>query len=331
MNNGINKYIKMLLEQNKTEVLAIALNLKLFNYLEKKDVNLELLVKHLNSHTKNTNILLEALVMIDLVYKENGFYKNTKITKKHFVYDTPTYCGDVFLHRNEMLNNGRKIMSKLIIQGSENISMAKQPNKWANASKKFLKQEQSNLISKNVVEIVRNLKEFTKMTKILDLGCASGVLGLEIVKSHPTVKGVLFDFPDVTNIVSKHIQEYGLEKRVSVLSGDIQYDNIGIDYDLIWCSNIFYFLDNKEETLKKIYKALNPNGILISAHVEIGEEPKEYEDSFFYFLGLNLQGKEILKPMELTNSLENTGFRTITSYTSSNFPMTPTQIHIAKK
>ena len=73
MNNGINKYIKMLLEQNKTEVLAIALNLKLFNYLEKKDVNLELLVKHLNSHTKNTNILLEALVMIDLVYKENGF------------------------------------------------------------------------------------------------------------------------------------------------------------------------------------------------------------------------------------------------------------------
>lgn len=331
MENGINRYIKMLLEQNKTEVLAIALQLKLFNYLEKENMSLELLVKELDTHAKNTNTLLEALAMIDLIYKKDDFYKNTDVTKKYFIHATSTYCGDVFLHRNSMLNHGRKAMSSLVSEGAKDVAMAKNPKKWATASRRFLKQEQTNLISQSVVEIVKNLKEYPKMTKVLDLGCASGVLGLEIVKSHPTMKGVLFDFPDVTDIVSTHIKEYGLEERVSILSGDIQNDDIGSGYDLIWCSNIFYFLDNKTDVLEKIYKALNPNGILVSAHVEVGEDAQEYEDSFFYFLGLNFQGRTIFKPMELSNILEDTGFRTINSYTTSDFPMTPTQIHIAKK
>ena len=70
MQNGINRYIKILLEQTKAEVLAIALNLKLFDYLEKDIMNLDLLVKELSTHSKNTNTLLEALFMIDLIYKK---------------------------------------------------------------------------------------------------------------------------------------------------------------------------------------------------------------------------------------------------------------------
>ncbi|NQY53890.1 MAG: methyltransferase domain-containing protein [Campylobacteraceae bacterium] len=331
MQNGINRYIKILLEQNKAEVLAIALNLKLFDYLEKDIMNLDLLVKELSTHSKNTNTLLEALFMIDLIYKKDGFYKNTEITKKYFISYLSTYCGNVFLHRKDMLNHGRKAMAELVSNGPEDVTMTKSPKKWASVSKKFLKQEQTTLISQSVVKIVKSLKEYPNMTKILDLGCASGVLGLEIVKSQPNIKAVLFDFPDVTSLIPSHIDEYNLANRVSILSGDMQNDDIGSNYDLIWCSNIFYFLDNKTDLIKKIYKALSPNGILISAHVEIGDEVKVYEDSLFYFLGLNLQGRTMFKPMELSTIFEDIGFRNINSYTTSSFPMTPTQIHIAKK
>lgn len=331
MKNGINKYLKMLLEQNKTEVLGIALNLQLFDYLEKKNMNLEILANKLKIDKRNTNILLEALSMIDLVDKKDGFYENTPVARIYFVHGIDTYCGDVFLHRKEMLNHGRKAMLNLITKGSQDIAMTKNPKKWATASKQFLKQEQKNLIAHQAVDIVNNIKEFPKMEKMLDLGCASGILGLEIIKSHPTIKGILFDFPDVTDITNKYIEEYNLKDRVSVLSGNIQDDDIGGEYDLIWCSNIFYFLDNYTDTIKKIYNALNPNGILVSAHVEITDVSKNYEDSFFYFLGLNLQGRKIFKPMEISNTLETVGFKSINSYTITNLPMTPTQIHIAKK
>lgn len=331
MKTGINKYLKMLLEQNKTEVLGIALDLKLFDYLEKEDASLKGLCAEINTNIKNTYTLLKALVMLELVYKDEEFFKNTNLTKKYFVNASQEYCGDVFLHRKEMLDHGRKAMSKLILDGAKDIAMAKSPKKWATASKRFLKQEQSNLISKSVVQIIKSLKEFPCMTKILDLGCASGILGLEIVKSHPNMEGVLFDFPDVMEITSTHIKEYSLENRVSILSGNIQNDYIGEGYDLIWCSNVFYFLEDKKSVFRKIFEALKPGGILISAHVEVGDDFEEYGDSFFYFLGLNLQGRNILSPMELSNSFENIGFRYINSYTSYEFPMTPTQIHIVKK
>ncbi len=332
MENGINKYLKMLLEQNKTEVLAIALKLKLFMFLEKKNMSLSVLVKELETDSKNTKILLESLVMIGLISKDNkDFYKNEKITKDYFLYGLDSYCGDVFMHRKEMLTNGRKAMNELVLKGDKDIAKTKIPQKWASVSKNFLKQEQKNLLSKDVVSIVKDLKNFDSMEKILDLGCSSGVLGLEIAKANKNIQAVLFDFPLVTNTALESIKEYGLENRVSVLSGNIQTDDIGSNYDLIWCSNIFYFLDNKDEVIKKIYKALKPNGILLSAHVEIGEEINEYEDSFFYFLGLNLQGRQILKPNELSNIFEETGFKSINSFKTSVFPMTNTQIHIAKK
>lgn len=295
-------------------------------------MNLDLLINTLKTDKKNTKILLEALLILDLIYKDkNTFYKNTQITKDYFLYYSNTYCGDVFLHRKEMLKNGVNSMKDLVINGEKDIRKSKNPEKWADVSKKFLEQEQKNLLKEYVLNIVKNLKEYPNIKNMLDLGCSAGILGLEIVKSHQNMKGVLFDFPLVTNTALDNIKEYSLESRVSILNGNIQNDDLGGPYDLIWCSNVFYFLDNKEEVIKKIYKALSPKGVLISAHVEIGERSKEYEDSFFYFLSLNLQGRKILKPMELSKTFEAIGFNKINSFTSSDFPMTETQIHIVRK
>ncbi|WP_419773718.1 methyltransferase [Halarcobacter sp.] len=331
MNIGINKYLTMLLEQNKVEVLSIALKLKLFMYLEEENMDFEKLLSYLNTNKDNTQILLEALSMMDLIKKEKGFYINSPLAKKYFVYNTSSYCGDVFLHRKELSTHSRKAMLKLISEGSAKQALAKNSKLWANASKKSLKQEQKNLISKTVLKIVQEIQDFPKMKKMLDLGCSSGVLGLEIINKYPNLSGVLFDFPDLAEVVKEHISEYNLDNRVKFVGGDIQNDEIGSNYDFIWCSNIFYFFENKDEVLEKIYKALNPNGILISAHVEIGEEKEQYEDSFFYFLGLKLQGRTTFKPMHLSQAFEKVGFRNINSYTTKQFPLTKTQIHIVRK
>ena len=208
---------------------------------------------------------------------------------------------------------------------------SKHPQRWANAAKKILKQEQKNLISPVAVNIVKNLKEFKNMNKALDLGCSSGIIGLEIIKEHPTMKGVLFDYKEVIEVANEHIKEYELEKIVTTLSGDIEFDDIGSGYDLIWCSNIFYFFKDKKEVIQKIYNALSPNGILVSAHVEIDNNNMLDKISYFYFLFLNMQERNKLEPMELSNIFEDVGFRSINSYTNHDMPMTPFQIHIAKK
>lgn len=330
MENSINKYFNMLLVGHKIETISIAIKLKLFTFIEKEDLEARFLASKLNCDLENTKILLDALVMLNLIYRENKIYKNEKISKKYFVSTSLNYSGDIFLHKKEMLTIAQNSLEGFIKGGKNILTDMKHEKKWADSAKKNLKQEQKSLVCEAVVSLVNNLKEFPKMKKILDLGCSSGILGLEIVKSHPSLCATLFDYKEVTDIAKENIIEYKLENRAKILSGDIQEDDIGQGYDLIWCSNIFYFLKNKEEVIKKIYNALNPNGILVSSHVEIDKRNKTHEDNFFYFLSLSLQGRDVLKPIELSYVFEEVGFRSINSYTTFEL-LTPTQIYIVKK
>jgi len=331
MQNNINKYLNMLLVQQETELLGIALDLKIFKLLESASYTAHSLAKKLESDDHNTKVLLDGLVFMDLLELNNEVYTNTDISKQFFVYDSVQYCGDVYLNRKEILNNARKMIATLVKNGCGKMLDSKHPKRWAIAAQGSLKQEQKNLISPVATTIVKNLKEFKNINKILDLGCSSGIIGLEIIKSHPTMQGVLFDYKEVAEVAKEHIKEYNLEKRVTTLSGDIEIDDIGNGYDLIWCSNIFYFFKNKKEMIQKIYDALSPNGILVSAHVEIDNNNIQDKVSYFYFLFLDMQKRNKLEPMELSNIFEDVGFRSINSYTNYDMPMTPFQIHIAKK
>lgn len=331
MQNNINKYLNMLLVQQETELLGIALDLKIFQLLESSSHTAHSLAKKLESDDHNTKVLLDGLVFMDLLELNDKIYTNTGIVKQFFVYNSSQYCGDVYLNRKEILDSARKMIASLVKNGCGKMLDSKHPKRWADAAKGSLKQEQKNFISVVATNIVKNLKEFKSINKMLDLGCSSGVIGLEIIKSHPTMQGVLFDYKEVTEVAQEHIKEYGLENRVTTLCGDIELDDIGSGYDLIWCSNIFYFFKNKIEVIQKIYDALSPNGILVSAHVEIDNNNIQDKISYFYFLFLDMQKRNKLEPMELSNIFEEIGFKGINSYTNYDMPMTPFQIHIAKK
>ncbi|MDN5105385.1 class I SAM-dependent methyltransferase [Aliarcobacter butzleri] len=327
---NINDYLSLLLAQQKTEILELALELKIFKLIEENINTIFIISSKININAHKTKILLDSLVFMELLEINQDKYLNTKFAKEAFIYGASSYCGDIFLHRKQLTENGKKMMKSMFEEKKE-LEEIKIAKRWADASKKFLKQEQKNLIAPMAVDIIKNLKEFSSLNKMLDLGCSSGVIGLEITKNHPNIKTTLFDYEEVTNITKEHINEYNLQNRVFVLSGDIEKNDIGKNYDLIWCSNIFYFFKDKKKVIKKIYDALNPNGILVSCHVEIDTKNSLDENSFFYFLSLNLQGKNILKPMELSDIFEEVGFKSINSYTTYKTPMTPSQIHICKK
>lgn len=324
---SINDFLSLLLINQKIEILELALKLRIFEKIE-KGINTKLnLASKLKVKTNKLEVLLEALIFMDLIKKNKNIYSNNSFSKKYLVFSNSSYCGDIFIHRKKMLNNANKL--KNLLFGRSNIKEEK--NLWAKASKKSLKQEQKQFMAPLALEIIKNLKDFSKINKVLDLACSSGIVGLELAKKYPHLELTFFDYEEVTRVVKEHIKEYKLKNKVKILSGDVQKDEIGEAYDLIWCSNLFYFLENKEEVIKKIYKSLNQNGIFISCHVEIDSNNSLDENSFFYFLSLNMQGKNILKPMELSNIFEKFSFKSVSSYTSNKTLMSKSQIHICRK
>ena len=114
-------------------------------------------------------------------------------------------------------------------------------------------------------ELVAGLPEFLGFKKMLDLGGGPGIFCMAMVGKHPSMKGVVFDREPVTMIAAKYISEAGMGSRVRVLPGDFTKDSIGTGYDFIWAASTLNFAGNQLKLVtKKIYEALNPNGVFIS-------------------------------------------------------------------
>lgn len=328
MENRIDDYFKMFISSIKIQCLAEALKLNIFDLLY-ADKGMDEIVRNLNLDKNNLKILLDGLVFMGLLKHKNNTYELTKISNEYFLSKSPMYVGDMYLQRYVMTKNGNKLIEKFL----QNTKVKMPQNKekiWAMASSKSIKQEQA-LRKEFVTNMLLGLKIFPKSGKILDLGCSSGLMILDTIKDYPNLELVLFDYNEVIKTTKENIKNCNFKDRVSTISGDINKDDIGENYDLIWCSHVIYFLDKKEEILKKIYKALKPNGIFVSYHSEIDTNDIKYKDNFFYFLYLAMQNRQLLKPLELVYALEDMDFKSIVSFENPNDLVSSSQITIARK
>lgn len=93
------------------------------------------------------------------------------------------------------------------------------------------------------------------------------------------MKGNIFDLPQMPKTIENCIQEYGLEDRIEIISGDYINDYIGEGYDFIMSIGSLNFAKEKMDIIiKKIFAALNPGGVFMCISDGITHEntgPKE--------------------------------------------------------
>jgi O-methyltransferase domain/Dimerisation domain len=61
---------------------------------------------------------------------------------------------------------------------------------------------------------------FSTINRLVDIGGGDGSLIVAILRANPTMTGVLFDLPHVTEKAKQRIAEAGLESRCEIVSGD---------------------------------------------------------------------------------------------------------------
>jgi SAM-dependent methyltransferase len=106
--------------------------------------------------------------------------------------------------------------------------------------------------------------DFSKATKIVDVGGGHGRMICEILKSNPGMQGILFDLPHAFQGGQNTVELAGLVDRCEVVSGDF-FVSLPAGSDLYLLSRVIHDWDDEKAVaiLKIVRRAIAPDGRLI--------------------------------------------------------------------
>ncbi|TAL66834.1 MAG: class I SAM-dependent methyltransferase [Bacteroidetes bacterium] len=145
---------------------------------------------------------------------------------------------------------------------------------WNRIANKFDKLEQKD--KPTYTNIIKRTKRYLNDSDIvLDLGCGTGLISLEIAGNVRMVHGV-----DISTKMIEVSNRKAIERKIQNIENVCStiFDNrykIG-SFDIIFAFYILHLLDEPQMVLNRIFELLKPNGFFISAIPCLGEKPILY-------------------------------------------------------
>lgn len=297
-----------------TRLVNSAMELDVFSHLSEK-TTAAALAQRLGWNPENTSYLLCALTSIGFIEKDGSFFKNTPQAEQYLVKGRPEYLGGFLLFYGRNEGTTPMDVPLLVREGPQPMAQMEQQLDFSQYSK-TLREAQAGYRQQELLKIVRALPENNSIQKVLDAGCATGLLGLAVIGDAPSRTGVLFDqLPKP--LIQESVDCAGLTDRVEVISGNFMSDDIGSGYDLILAVSIMLFAKgNMEALLKKFYDALNPGGVLLVISEGIAQDKTGPWDMVLGYLPYYLHGMDmgVLKD-EVAEAAKRAGFTRFEKHT----------------
>jgi cyclopropane fatty-acyl-phospholipid synthase-like methyltransferase len=113
-------------------------------------------------------------------------------------------------------------------------------------------------------EVIDHL-DLSGVSRMLDLGGASGSYAVQFAHRWPELSVTVFDLPDVLRFADENRRAEGLGDRVALAPGDYHEDPIGGPWDLVFLSDVLHqeTVEGAESLLRTIHEALAPGGRLV--------------------------------------------------------------------
>ncbi|REJ81932.1 MAG: methyltransferase [Bacteroidetes bacterium] len=282
-----------------SKILLSAIHFNLFTLLaEKKKLSAAEIKSRLELNCSDRHLydFLDSLFVLGFLSREgkmkNAQYSNGPDTNFFLDKKKPSYIGGLL----EMLNNrlygfwgnledGLKtgLPQNEIKDGSDH------PFTAIYRSQEKLQEfmdAMSGIQTANFMALAEKF-DFSKCSKLVDIGGASGMLSILIAKHHPHMKCISFDLPAVEAVAKATIHRFNLTDRVKTQSGDFFKDEIP-EADVITMGNILHDWNEEKKIflMTRAYNSLNEGGAFIAIENIIDDDRKE--NLFGMMMSLNM-------------------------------------------
>jgi len=237
-----------------SRVILTALELDVFTALGNGCDACEL-AKRISSDARATELLLNALVSLGLLQKQNGTFSNTAPAARFLADGSPDSARQAQLHTANMWKRW-STLTESVKTGSP-------------APRNCDERDVNSFIAamdhsaRGRVRAITQAIGVNGTRRMLDLGGGSGAYSIAFAKTAPELHSEIIDMADVAPIAQKHIADAGLSDRITVRGGDmLTVDLPAQSYDFVLLSSICHMFSPEENRalFARARAALAPKG-----------------------------------------------------------------------
>jgi predicted O-methyltransferase YrrM len=245
----------------ETKILLTAVRLDIFSALAGKRKTGREIAARIGAHEPSLHLLLNALVAMRLLTKEEDTYGNSSVAEKHLVRHSAHFIGHLLLLHDAEWENWAKL-EHTIRTGQRSVDrhvFETDPELGSNVLAVL-----HRIGQQSGPDLARRL-QLTGAVRLLDLGGGAGTNAIAFCQVYPGLTATVFDLPATLRLAEKTIKEAGLESRISVLSGNFNQDPLGGPYDLVLMSDVLHYqtFETNEGLVRKVAAHLAPGGRLV--------------------------------------------------------------------
>lgn len=275
-----------------SKALLSAVEMGVFTELARGPESFESLSGRLGLHPRSARDFLDVLVALGFLARDGDRYANTPETDLFLDRRKPSYVGGMlemanhrlypfWAHLTEALRTGQP-QNELKTGGPGLFEVL-----YADPArlKEFLAAMTG--VSRGANLAIARVFPWKDHRMFVDVGTAQGDLASQIALTHPHLKGVGFDLPEVAPIFEEYVQGLGLADRVAFTPGDFFRDDLP-KADVVLMGHILHDWDlpTKEMLIRKAFDALPPGGAFVVYESIIDDDRSK--NAFGLLMSLNM-------------------------------------------
>jgi len=258
-------------------VVTVSDELGIFKALSDETLTTQELAAQLSLDVRALALLLAALCSQGLIDKRLGRWSATHETRRWLHPQARAYWGAFFVG----FPGGIPMHAPLL----EAIKTGKRPQESSDAPPSW---ERSSITAEAAARVVAFMhahsqapargtsvqSEFAEVASVMDVGCGSGVYGIEMAKQNPQLQVGLMDLKEMCLEVDKYIAADGVGDRVKSLAVNMFNEAWPTGYESHFFANVFHDWTTETNKLlaKKSFDALPSGGRIFLSEILMNDE-----------------------------------------------------------
>jgi len=274
------------------KTLLSAIEIGLFTQLAQGPLDANAIASCLQLHQRSVRDFLDALVALQMLERDDdGKYHNTPETDLFLDRSKPTYAGGILEMANARLYPFWSALTEALRTGKPQNEAKSGGNPFEKiyADPKTLESFLSAMTGISLSSAMAIAQQFPwkNCKTLVDIGCAQGVLPVQVALVHSHISGSGFDLEAVRPIFERYVAKHGLAARLRFCGGNFFTDPLP-RADVLVMGHVLHDwnLEEKKMVLAKAYEALPTEGALIVYEALIDDDRRE--NAFGLLMSLNM-------------------------------------------